>query len=132
MRLLAMAVVLLGACHGDAQVRPDADPNQPEPDPDIQFVTDGAWAVEWDEGSEAPWTPCNGLTLDEQGTVLAWRGDEEACALELVGEERDFCRCYPHWLEGERSWCLCPGVQSLTADIRTDGDIVASFRARLE
>lgn len=130
MRLLSLVVVAtLAACdHPEPQVRPDADPNQPEPE-DMQPVTDGAWEVEWGEGSESPWTACGGFDLDTAAgvTSLTWDGN---CGV-LEGEFRENCRCYPHWLEGERLWCVCPGVESITADIRTDGDVVASFRARL-
>lgn len=127
MRTLLLTLLILSACGGpEPEVRPDADPDQPDPADDLQFIEDGRWEVEWDDSSDAPWVSCDALRLNDNGTTLTWCDEEP-----LVGEVREFCRCYPHWLEGERDWCLCPGVESLTADIRTDGDVVASFRARL-
>lgn len=126
MRTVLLTLLTLAACGGpEPTVRPDADPDQPEPAEGIQFIQDGSWAVEWE--GEAPWTVHDKLSLDDGGTRLTWEGGEE-----LLGEQRDFCRCFPHWLQGERDWCLCPSIESITADIRTGGDVVASLRARLE
>jgi hypothetical protein len=127
-RTLALLLVgwLTTGCQQEFNVRPDADPDQPEPAEGLQFVEDGAWAVEW-AGAPTPWSGCSELELSEQGTLLTWSG---GCG-ELQGEMRDFCRCFPHYDQGERRWCLCPNIESLYGEIQVDGDVTSSIRARL-
>lgn len=113
MRALLVVLTLLGGCSQDLEpAAPDGAPPAPETPEGVQYVENGRYELRWD--GRAPFTACDELELRDAGYRLTFAGADPSCDVELGGELRGFCRCYPAQ-DGYREWCLCPGNRKLIA-----------------